>query len=65
MCEDCKHFLGGVGCRAFDVIPLDIYENPEGHTSVVQGQKGDYVFETDKPRETMRVYFDEDEAPVV
>ena len=63
MCEDCKHFVRGLTCRAFDIIPLEIFDNPEGHTEVVPGQNGDYVFEPDKPRDTMRVYVDEDEAP--
>lgn len=61
MCEDCKHFLSGARCRAFDLIPIEIYEDPEAHTVVVPGQKGDYVFATDKPRDTMRVYVDGDE----
>ena len=61
MCEDCKHFLFGARCRAFDLIPIEIYEDPEAHTVVVPGQKGDYVFATDKPRDTMRVYVDGDE----
>lgn len=61
LCEDCKHFIKGITCRAFDIIPLEVFENPEGHVSVVPGQKGNYVFETDKQRDTMRVYgFDED-----
>ena len=55
-CEDCKHHKGGVSCAAFDIIPLDIYDNAEGHTKVVDGQRGDYVFETDKEREVMRTY---------
>lgn len=56
MCEDCKHFLSGAKCLAFDLIPIEIYEDPEAHTTVVPGQKGNYVFATDKPRDTMRVY---------
>lgn len=63
MCEDCKHFLTGVKCRAFDLIPIEIYEDAEAHTSVVPGQKGDYVFATGKPRDTMRVYGDGDVEP--
>lgn len=63
MCEDCKHFLFGAKCRAFDLIPIEIYEDPEAHTTVVSGQKGDYVFATDKPRDTMRVYGDGDVEP--
>ena len=56
LCEDCKHFIKGLQCKAFDIIPIEIFDNPEGHTSIVSGQKGKYVFETDKPRDTMRVY---------
>jgi len=56
LCEDCKHFISGLKCKAFDLIPLKMFDNPEGHISVVPEQKGNFVFETDKPRETMRVY---------
>ena len=55
-CEDCRHFKGGIRCAAFDVIPMSIYDNAESHNKVLEGQHGSYVFETDKPRETMRVY---------
>lgn len=63
LCEDCKHFIKGLQCRAFDIIPLEVFDDPEGHTSVLPGQKGNYVFETDKPRDTIRIYVDEDEVP--
>ena len=63
LCEDCKHFIKGLQCRAFDIIPLEVFDDPEGHTSVLPGQKGYYVFETDKPRDTMRIYVEEDEVP--
>lgn len=63
VCEDCKHFLSGLKCRAFDIIPLEIYGDAEAHTSVVPRQKGAYVFATDKPRDTMRVYVEDDEVP--
>lgn len=63
LCEDCKHFIKGIQCRAFDIIPLEVFDDPEGHTSVLPGQKGGYVFETDKPRDTMRIYVEEDEVP--
>lgn len=55
-CEDCRHFKGGIQCAAFDVIPMPIYDDAESHNKVLDGQYGSYVFETDKPRETMRVY---------
>lgn len=60
-CSDCKHYLGGTSCRAFDTIPLEIYCDAESHTKAVDGQHGDYVFATDKPRTTMRVYVEEEE----
>ena len=63
LCEDCKNFIKGLQCSAFDIIPMEVFDNPEGHTSVLPGQKGDYVFETDKPRDTMRIYVEEDEVP--
>lgn len=62
-CEDCKHFKGGLSCAAFDRIPLELYgDGAESHTSVRPDQKGDYIFETDKQRDTMRVYEDEEES---
>ena len=63
LCEDCKHFINGITCRTFDIIPLNVLENPEGHTSVIPDQNGDYVFETDKPRDTMRVYREGGDEP--
>lgn len=55
-CKDCKHYLGGISCRAFDTIPVDIYCDAESHAKVVDGQRGNYIFSTDKPRTTMHVY---------
>ncbi len=55
-CEDCKHYKEGIKCAAFDIIPLDIYDNAESHNKVIDGQHGDYIFETDKEREMLRTY---------
>lgn len=64
MCDACKHFERGLTCAAFDLIPDEIIENgAESHDHVLPGQKGDYVFETDKPRDTMRVYGVFDDEP--
>lgn len=63
MCEHCKHFEHGHTCLAFDKIPLSILLDAESHTTVLPEQKGDYVFEPAKPRDTMRVYVDGDEEP--
>ena len=60
MCEACRHFISGLKCRAFDVIPYEIFFKAERHTSVLPGQRGDYTFSTDKPRDVMRVYCDEE-----
>lgn len=62
-CEDCKHFISGLQCKAFDVIPLEIWGNAESHTSVLPEQKGSFVFETGKSRDTMRVYADDGDLP--
>ncbi len=62
-CEDCKHFVSGLQCRAFDIIPLEIWDNAENHATVLPEQKEDFVFEPAKPRDTMRVYVDEDGEP--
>lgn len=60
-CWDCRHFCDrNMNCAAFDVIPDRFMENAENHTSVVEGQKGTFVFETDKERDTMRAYVLED-----
>lgn len=61
MCEHCKHFKQGHTCLAFDSIPLSILLDAESHTSVLPEQKGNYVFEPVKPRDTMRVYVADDE----
>ncbi|MDE6140860.1 MAG: hypothetical protein K2F95_07915 [Alistipes sp.] len=55
-CEDCKHYKEGVKCAAFDIIPLEIYGNAEGHTQVIDGQYGNYLFETDRERNVLRIY---------
>lgn len=58
MCEACKHHQkGGISCKAFDLIPLEIIEaGAESHDHVMQGQRGDFVFEPKQPRDTMRIY---------
>ncbi len=58
MCEACKHHQkGGISCKAFDLIPLEIIEaGAESHDHVMQGQRGDFVFEPKQPRDTMHIY---------
>lgn len=56
MCEHCKHYKQGHSCLAFEHIPLSILLDAESHTAILPEQKGDYVFEPAKPRDTMNVY---------
>ena len=55
-CEDCKHYLSFGRCKAFDLIPLEHIDIGEGHTSVLSGQLGAYVFEAAREREYRREY---------
>ena len=55
-CSECRHYLGGCSCKAFDKIPIDLYLNAGTHTEKRADQKGNFVFESDKPIITMRVY---------
>ena len=43
-----------------DIIPDEFIDDASLHNHVVDGQKGNYVFETDQAQETMRVYSKED-----
>lgn len=57
-CEDCIHFIHSGKCKAFDLIPLELFNKVYGekHKKVVKGQKGDYVFETTADRQYRKVY---------
>lgn len=55
-CTECKHYLGGCKCRAFDKIPLDVFVNASQHDKQIPGQTGSYTFETDIPAVKSRVY---------
>lgn len=41
----CKHFIGGWSCSAFDVIPIEILRGELNHSTKIDGQEGDIVFE--------------------
>ena len=47
-CEACKHFISGCRCKAFDVIPIELFGEAESHNKVLKSQNGDFVFETTK-----------------
>ena len=45
-CEHCKHFVKGLTCAAFDIIPIEIMQDgAESHDHIFEGQKGNYIFE--------------------
>lgn len=63
-CEHCKHFVKGLTCAAFDIIPIEIMQDgAESHNHIFEGQKGNYIFEPARPRDTMRVYVAADVEP--
>ena len=48
-CETCIHRIKGTsGCKAFDVIPEEIYFEENKHDKPIKGQKGNFVFEKEK-----------------
>lgn len=47
-CETCKHKILGAGCSAFSEIPDEIYYNDVEHDKIIDGQKGDFIFEEKK-----------------
>ena len=57
-CEQCVHYIKGSQCQAFDEIPLDIFIDAESHTALLEGQKGDYLFETHEEKEQIRGYIE-------
>lgn len=59
-CADCIHFIESGRCKAFDPMPIDVFDIGEDHKKVIQGQNGDYVFETTKERQYDRVYVNEE-----
>ena len=55
-CEQCAHFIGGCKCKAFDIIPIEIIFDAEQHGTIMDGQKGDYVFMSKEERLFVNVY---------
>lgn len=52
MCQRCKHFynFGFAMCEAFQEIPAEILSGDIDHTTPVEGQRNDVVFEEKKRR---------------
>lgn len=55
-CSECKHYLGGSACRAFDEIPLALFTDAAKHDKPQPKQKGAFTFETDKLTAKTRIY---------
>ena len=45
-CGYCKNHIDGLKCKAFDIIPDEIFFNELDHDKIIEGQKGDFVFES-------------------
>lgn len=59
-CRDCRHYISGVRCHAFAVIPPELFDDAGAHDAVQDGQQGNFIFAPTKEAETMRVYTRED-----
>ena len=54
-CDQCVHYIEGCRCKAYDIIPIELYYVAEEHSQKMEGQKGDYVFEA---REGVERHYD-------
>jgi hypothetical protein len=45
ICNNCKNKIDGLKCKAFDVIPDEIYDGENDHSKPLPGQKNDVIFE--------------------
>ena len=55
-CSECRHFISGAKCRAFDLIPIDLLHDAGTHDKILDNQKGDFVFISDIPAPVMNIY---------
>lgn len=46
ICNNCKHHIEGLKCKAFDRIPDYIIEGDDDHSEIIEGQTGDFVFQS-------------------
>lgn len=44
-CSTCKHYIKGFKCKAYDLIPEDIFSENVRHDKVRKDQKGTFIFE--------------------
>jgi hypothetical protein len=45
LCNNCKHYVGGLTCLAFERIPNQILSGNNDHSKPLKGQNEDYTFE--------------------
>ena len=55
-CRDCRHYVSGVQCHAFVVIPPEIFGDAEAHNTVQDGQQGNFVVPPTKEAKTPRFH---------
>lgn len=48
ICNDCKNHIYGKECKAFDIIPGEIFLGENDHSKPLPGQKNDVIFEPKK-----------------
>ena len=48
ICNNCKNKLENLSCKAFETIPDSILFGENNHSKIIEGQKGEYVFEEEK-----------------
>jgi hypothetical protein len=47
-CSTCKHYQKGFKCKAFDLIPEDIFNETIEHDKVLKGQKSTFIYISSK-----------------
>lgn len=52
ICINCKHYIKGTKCKAFDQIPEIILFGKDDHSKPLPEQKNNIVFEPKKKSET-------------
>lgn len=45
ICNDCKNHIRGLKCKAFDMIPDEIFDGDNDHSKPLPEQENDIVFE--------------------
>lgn len=49
-CSTCKHYIKGFKCKAYALIPEDIFNETVEHDKVRSDQEGNFIFTLDKSR---------------